>query len=561
MDESRDFVYMEKFKLRNFQNTHDLKNVINVTGNSPAVFANAIVSDLISAKWQTVVEGNITSKEAHKIEQFVDDNFDQADEMLLDTYGIPSLYDWLCSHVCIRSLIGVRWMSMIVDGDYKVDCLPVDMRWTPFVLNSWVGDIMWKSPDDLEVELEEYEKIQKEIKGSEYKKFGISGKEDLELRDYWTKDTNEIWVKKQKVFVQPNTLEMIPFVIVFPSAGFMLRDKEYLAHHAEDLFFLNRGLYNELNRSLSVEQTLGMDVLFPPMEQEQDEYGSHPADKVPQSGEVLPVRKGELHKPVPRGDINRASLTARSDISKQVEMGGISDAELGAASLDRAGIWFAKQFEIRHKLEKARFGALATMKAGLARLMIKQVLKSAEGGHKILVGKRGRKNEYDLSVLGDPDKYRISYKFMSSSKEMEIVNLAQAQAARGIVPMKRIVTDIMQAEDPAGWLNELELEKAKEANPAIALAEMAVRYAEEAEDIDDETEADLKKLQSMMLVHDYKMMMRQRMQPKPVEQASQKITPEPGRSNLQGLVALPGLLGGSTGVMGKSKTAEEVATQ
>ncbi|GAG26418.1 unnamed protein product, partial [marine sediment metagenome] len=145
-----------------------------------------------------------------------------------------------------------------------------------------------------------------------------------------------------------------------------------------------------------------------------------------------------------------------------------------------------------------------------------------------------------------------------SSKEMEIVNLAQAQAARGIVPMKRIVTNIMQAEDPAGWLSELELEKAKEANPAIGLAEMAIRYAEQAEGMDDEIEADLKKWQSMVLVHDYVMIMKQRMQPLPIEQATQKRTPEPGKSNLQGLASLPGLLGGQ---LQKGKTAEEAVTQ
>jgi len=557
MDESKDFVYMKPFKLRDFANTHDLDNVINVTGNSPAVFANAIVSDLIAAKWQTVVEGNITPRQAHFIEMFVEDNFAQADETLYDKYGITSLYAWLCNHVCVRSLIGFRWLSLIDGDQYNVECLPVDMRWTPYVRNNWVAPIYWRSPADLEAELEEFEKFAKEIEGGEYYDCEFTGSNDMEVREYWTPEVNELWIKKKKVFSQPNTLGMLPFVIVRPASGFMLKDKDYLGHDSEDLFFLNRYLYKEMNRALSVEQSLGMDVLFPPTEQEQDEFGSHPAQKPPKAGEVLAVRKGEMHKPVPRGDLNRASLTARTDIYKQIELGGISDAELGSASLDRAGIWFAKQFEIRHKLERSRFEALAIAKAGAARMMIKQFLMSSDTDQELLVGRTGRKNKYSKEMLGDPDKYRISFKSMASSKEMEIVNIAQAQAAKGTMPMKRIVTDIYQAEDPAGWLAELDLEKAKENNPAIALAEMAIRYAEEAEDMNDEIEADLKKTQSQILVHDYVMIMRQRMQPLPVEQASQKRTAEAKGANLQGLAAMPGLLGGNL----QKNPVQEAATQ
>ena len=533
MDASKDLAYMDPFKMKQYNSSENLSNVINVTGNQPAVLLNAIISDLQSAKWQTVVEGNISTRQAHDIERYIEDNFAQADEFLLNRFGIVSLQAWLCSHVCIRSLIGVRWVSTITGNDYQVDCLPVDMRWTAFRFGknglSWVAPITFMSKDDL---LEEYPDIKMSLKDT-----------DNEARDYWNGKENETWVEQKQVNKQSHNLEKPPFVIVFPSAGFMLRDKDYLEHEAEDLFFLNRKLYEELNRALSVEQSLGMDILYPKMAQEQEDYRGV-ADPVSKSGEVTAYRKGETPQPIPRGDLNIASRVSRQDIGRMIELGGISDAELGSASLDRPGIWFAKQFEIRHKLEQARFEALAIMKEGLARLMIDQFILAGKNGEvsEIKVGERGRKNKFSVKMLGDPDDYRISFKYGMSSKEMEIINLAQAQAARGIVPERIIVRDILKAEDPDGWFRELEMEKAKAANPALGLAEMAVRYAEEAEDTADEMDAELLKWQSMMLVHDYVMIMRQRINPQP-QTSPQPTKPKETQPNMQGLVSLPKLLG------------------
>lgn len=562
MDKTRDLAYMADFHLTTFDEKDYLDNVINITGNQPTVLAHALISDLLSAKWQTVVEGDISQRQAHDIEQFLDDNSAQADEQLLERFGISSLYDWLCNHVCLRGLIGVRWLGQLnKNKEYKIDCLPVDMRWCGWRYGrqglSWVAPIFFTNSDDI---LEDFPQAPL-AEGSEYV-----------LVDYWGSGLHQTLVAKSstaefptsgnQIAEQKNTLGYVPFVIAMPPAGFMLRDKGYLEHEAEDIFFMNRKLYKEMNRALSIEQTLGMDILYPPYERETEDLDSRPALPVPKSGEVKKVKKGERAQPVPRGDLNRASLTAREDIYRQIELGGISDAELGSARLDRPGIWFAKQFEIRHKLEKSRFQALAMMKEGLARMMIKQFLSSAKGAGEISIGQTGRKNKFSANMLGDPDSYRISCRPMVSSKEQEIVNYAEAQAAIGIAPLKIIVRDILKAEDPDGWMRDLEMEQAKKANPALGLAEMAVRYAEEGEDMADENEADLKKWQSMMLVHDYVMLMRARMQPQTQPQPTEKLGREimPGRANLQGLASLPKLLGQGGMVGRRQERAEEVET-
>jgi len=244
MDTTMKLLYPEDypFKLRDFKDRYDLDNVINVTGNQAINFGDAIVSDLTSATWQTVVEGDISSRQAHDIEQFIEDNFEQADEVLLNKFGMSSLYDWLCNHVCFRGPIGVRWLSQINREQYEVDCLPTDMRWCAFQWGrnglSWVAPIFFRSKEDI---LEEYPDAK------------IVGESEIEVRDYWGNELNEVWVARTKIFEQKNIFGYPPFIIVFPPAGFMLRDKGYLKHEAEDIFYKNRKLYEEMNRSLSIE--------------------------------------------------------------------------------------------------------------------------------------------------------------------------------------------------------------------------------------------------------------------------------------------------------------------
>ena len=63
--------------------TTKLRDAISVTPNLPKVFAHGVISDLLSGKWQTVIEGEISGTQAHYVESFVDDALAQADEFIL----------------------------------------------------------------------------------------------------------------------------------------------------------------------------------------------------------------------------------------------------------------------------------------------------------------------------------------------------------------------------------------------------------------------------------------------------------------------------------------------
>ena len=508
MDLTRNMVYMAPYSLMDWDGKKKLTKVVNVTGNKGASHIHRIVSSLLDTHWQTVVEGDITSLQAHHIEQFLDDNLAQTDIYLKEEYSITSLNDWLCNHVCVRGPIGVQWMSYIDDG-YKIHCLPVDMRWTPFVVGKWVAPITFRTKEDLEVEFEKYAK-RAESGGGVFNKIKLEKEVDIEVRDYWDNNKNELWVEKARIFTQPNISGKIPFVIVMPPSGFMLRDKGYMAHESEDGLFLIRNLISEMNRNLSVEQTFAFRQLYPAYEREvpPEEYDSVPAEPAPKTGEVKKTPAGQRAQIVETGDMNRASQIARQDILSMIDEG----APLQPKSYNQPppAITVATEVELLNQLQYSRVQGLKIFRESLCRHMIEMFLKLSSDA---LIGKRGKKRSYSVSQIKDPEKYTIECQRMSKNKRLEIVNEARALAMWGKAPMKYILRDILMVEDPDGWMREMELEEARRSDPVIALLDMAVKCVEEADEIDDPIQSRVKRLQAEMLTERGVALIKQRKMP------------------------------------------------
>jgi len=537
MDATRDLVYMAPYSLMDWAGKKKLTHVVNVTGNKGASHIHRIVSSLIDTHWQNVVEGDITGLQARHIEQFLDDNLAQTDIYLKEEYGITSLNDWLCNHVCVRGPIGVQWMSYIDEEEYKIHCLPADMRWTPFVMSRWVAPITFRTKDDLDVELEKYAK-RAEAGGGIFEKFKIEKETDIEVRDYWSAEKNELWIERKKVFWQPNTSGIIPFVIVMPPSGFMLRDKGYMAYESEDALFLIRNLIGEMNRNLSVEQTFAFRQLYPAYEREvpPEEFDAMPPEPAPKTGETKKTPTGQRAQVVETGDMNRASQVARQDILSMIDEG----APLQPKSYNQPppAITVATEVELLNQLQYSRVQGLKVFRENLCRHIIEMFLKLSG---EVSVGKRGKKRQYSVSQIKDPEKYTIECQQMSKNKRLEIVNEARALAMWGKAPMKYILRDILKVEDPDGWMREMELEEARRSDPVIALLDMAVKYVEEADEIDDPIQSRVKRLQAKMLTERGVALIKQRKMPVPEGAPA----PETGRekSNANPLTTLAGVSG------------------
>ena len=544
VDKTRKRLKLTPFAATDYDGKTTMKDVINVTENKSATYVMKIIASLLASRWQIVVEGGISKRDAHKIEQFIELATQQSDEYLLGEYGLAGIDTWIVNHICHTSLIGAQWMSSIEEGKYQVKCVLPDMRYAPFVQKKWAAPITFRDKEDLQEEIEGYAKEAEE--GDSQFSLPTDLKDtDNEVRDYWDKETNELWIEKQLVFRQKNTYGEIPFVFVWATSGFLFRDKGYLEHESPSLLYLNEGLYDQLSRQLSVDATLGFESLLPayeyPTENPSADKTSRPP---PRRGETLEVPEGELHQLVPRGDVNKAQLASRDEVSRMIDEAAPMSPR--AYTSPPSAIEVATEVELLSELQNPRVIALKAFKEQLARLAIRQVILLGTGNSasSISGGATGRQGNFSVSDLKDPQRYSISYQFMKQNKRLAIVNEARALAAWGKFPNTYIFRDILSVEDPAGWERALDLQQAKAANPALALAEMAVRYAEEAEDIEDELEKDLKLWQSVMLTQDYVMLMRGRLQPSPANETQnlREATKETG--NAQGLIKMLGPGGG-----------------
>lgn len=530
MDNSKDMFYLKSYELKDMDD--EKVDAINVTSNKPATFANAIISDLTQATWQTVVEGNISEKDAHIIEQFIDNNLEQIDEYLIEKQGLPGLHEWLSNHVCVRGPIGAEFYPVISKDSYKVHCFPFDMRWTPFRRGSEGLDcyatISFRSRDDL---ITEYPKFVNKIPTGQ----------EIEVRNYWDSKVNELWIAGNKVDEQNNPFETPPAIIVFPTAGFLMRDKGYMKYEGEDLLFMVRDIIKEWNRTLTIEQSLIFNVLRPPMEYEEDNPTAEPNVPPPRTGETLGRPKGGLHKPVPTGDMNTANLKASQDIYRHLEEGAPTSPRVYTQA--PSGAELLSEMEALARLQNSRQIALKVFREQFSRMIIDQFRVLAKGSYNI--GSRGRRQTYSVVSLKDPESYNISCKLMTKNKRQELANLAMFTAAYDRLPLRYNLSEVLMADDPDGIINELEIEQSKKADPAIDLFEKARRYARQAEKTDDDVEARALESVSKMLTERVCKIIEQRAQPEEnalTQQTRSPETKEPAGSG-QALTSLLGQSG------------------
>ena len=190
MDRARDRVYNTPYVMTKLDGKTPLDDVINVTMPYAPIIANTVINDIMESFLQVVIEGDISATQNNYIEGFLRDNREETDE-ILRKLGFPPLFEWWSNHVCIRSYIGVRWVSQIVDGQYVIDCLPVDMRYTPYEYGNdgknWVANITYRSESEIRAE---YAK-ELEKKGHNTLR---STKLDIEVKDWWSTEKNEVYI-------------------------------------------------------------------------------------------------------------------------------------------------------------------------------------------------------------------------------------------------------------------------------------------------------------------------------------------------------------------------------
>jgi hypothetical protein len=465
-----------------------LPGQISVTMNDAAVFLNAVQSWIISAIWQTVVEGHISAKQQKLIESFLDDREQMAEERLARSeYGRDAYFTAL--NICSRGWIGCRrlWLED-KDGRPYLQVIPIDMRYCTYERNNedydWVAVKWTRSRESIQ------------------NAYGISLKPDVleaEVVDYWEGDREEIWVAGEKAKSNKNNLGYPPFVIVAAPEGFMQLDKGYMVDKGQSIFFLDEKMYAEWNRIISIDQSLAMMALAPPYQRQPNvgepdsPYPSEPATVYDVPPPAQP-NQDTFYKKVETPDVNMANRMSHNEIGTALMRGGANNLDLGNMEQPTTAIWITEQTEIRNKILSPRLKAIQDYKIACSRMDINQFQQGHFGGK---VGRFGNQREYIASQLGEPSEYTINYESMTRTRKQEIANIAMFNAATGL-SMETRLKDILKHDDPDGEIARIEGEKAEMADPALFYFRKARSLAREAESLTG-LEADAKNFESMRL--------------------------------------------------------------
>ncbi len=505
MDADASIAYLDKYTLKTADGA-DVPGAISVTMNEPAVFLNAVASWIMGARWQTVVEGDISGKQQHLLESYLEDCFASSDELLAKR-GLQKLLPFLANHICARGWIGRRWLWVKSgDKDPYLDSMPVDMRYCTYERDddgfSWVAFRFRRSRSLVE------------------KQYGITfhgNDAEVDGVDYWDGEKEEVWIdgKLAPSFggnPSPNKhrLGYPPFVIVAAPEGFMLLDKGYLVHEGESVFFLDRDLYASFNRMVSIDMTLAMQAVAPAYQRSTaDKTGSPYPNEPGTVYDLTPSAQPEEYKLIPQADIKMANRISGDAMSQAIQRGGLNNFYLQEGGGTETATRINEQIEIRNKILAPRLQAIETFFEQSARMIIDQYQK---GPYTAKLGKLGKVRQYQASQLGDPETYTITYQGMSKSKKQEIANMALFNVSKEL-PLEVRLKDILLVDDPQGVMAKMDGEKAEQIDPVLFFMRKARSLAREAEDLDG-VEAEAKKLESMeMTRRGVDLLRQQKMQP------------------------------------------------
>ena len=446
-----------------------MDNVINVTFNDATTFGMRAIATLGGAQRQTVVKGrNFPEGKAATIEEFTEDSSYNIDERLVSR-GILSLDSFLNEQICIRGHLAGRCISRkvkkLIDGKerevFLPDVLPMDSRFFVYEMGVdgmlWGAPFSWRSKASIE---SEYPETKDKVHGAGVDEGGA------EVVDFYNSENNIIYIGGDQRKKQKNPFGYPPFITAQSAAGSMLADKDAYEHRGESIFWANRNLFPELNRTASIFQTLNVGSFAGAVMYESAAGTKAKKPKRPPFGlyNIVPVEKGMGFKPFPVNDIKAAARLFYAILYTRVQQGGLSAIDYGNLTFPLSAVAIARLTASRDQVFTPRIQAKAEFYQQLFKMIIKQF---REAGIESKLGREGFLSEYKPADL--EGEYQIKFRFFTESKEQEIANLSTAQAARGLLSEHYIRRNFLKVQDPEAEEEQMAVEQAERLDEVLFL--------------------------------------------------------------------------------------------
>ena len=457
MDNDRKLVELDKYVLKDV-NDNIIPNSISVTLNDPAVFATNVESSLGGSTEQVIVESDSKDVDTHYIEDAVRASLSAANSRLVRQGRFP-LNPYIDQQMCRRGRGAARCLFRLdkKTGELIPDIVPWDTHFVYYGMGadglSWAAYETTRSKDMIE---------------AEYPKLKIDEKEAIVL-DVWDKVHNEVWIAGEKVVEKKHSYGYTPVVVQLVPMGSMLADKDSLACQGESIFFLIRDLIPELNRLVSIIQSLNQKALdnallwksLSGIEATPPEY-----DKLTQPGSVTSADLQGGAFPVDFGELKRHAYLLHTMIETRIQRGSLSNLDLGVmGNQPWSAVSLIEIGEGRDQVFMPRLGARGLLNQQLGEMLIDQIINS--GVSSVEIGTRGHKRKFDAKKL--TGEYEILFKYFIKSPKIDVARFSMAAAAGNLIPDKAKRRDILQREDPEEDERQLRWEEAERLSPSVKM--------------------------------------------------------------------------------------------
>jgi len=465
MDEDKDLLYLKKYIMTGIDNKA-IKDIVNVTLNRPALFAANVMSALGKTTEQIVVESDVKDFDTAEVEDFIRAGFASANERLIKQ-GRPQLNPFLDEQFCVRGRGAARVVFQMKDGILIPDITPWDSRYVTYEVGEKGLD--WGAFKT------------KRLKGLIEAEYGIVVKDKAgEVLDVWDTEHNEVWIDGKKEFEQEHLFGSTPVVIRVVTLGSMLADADAMAHQGESLFFLIRGIIPELNRLVSIMQTLNLKTIKRPMKVKMKGKGEAPdyAD-VADAGQTVRMEPDEDIQPIDFGDAQRSANIAYQMLDKAIQEGSLSSFDLGTFTQPMSAVALIEIGEGRDQIFAPRLGARGMMNQQIADMFTEQVIQM---GGNVELGTKGHKRSFSTSKL--KGEYEVTFQYFIRSPRIDAGLYSLAAAAGNLIPDKAKREEILQREDPDGDVAQLRWEEAERLSPAVKMRRVVKALKDMNEDVD-----------------------------------------------------------------------------
>lgn len=457
MDTDRELTELVAYVL-NDTDKKKIPHSVSITLNDPLVFATNVEAALSSAVEQVVVESDDKSVDTAYIEGVVKAAMAQANDYQVnhDSWALNPFFD---QQMCRRGRGAARCLfsKQKDEEDYIPQITPWDSRYTYYDVG--VDGLTWGA----------YETRRSRDKIlAEYPDAKMTAKSGIVL-DIWDPEHNEVQLDGNIIFEQPNPYKFVPICSQIVPIGSMLADQNSAKFQGESIFLMIRDLVPELNRFVSIIQSLNMKALDSALmwKSKVGEIGTPPDhDELTAPDSVTSADIGGGAEPVPYGELRQSAWLLHTMIETRTQKGSLSNLDLGImGNQPWSAVALVEIGEGRDQVFAPRLGARGMLNQRLARMLIEQIQLTGEST--VMLGARGHKQTYKVSKLDG--EYDITFKYFIKSPKVDIARYSIAGAAGDLLSDKSKRRDILQREDPDEDERLLRWEEAERLSPALKI--------------------------------------------------------------------------------------------